>query len=226
MASVTVPGTNGSISVTQSSGTNLLLAQQFQATLGSIPSNQLFVASITGGGTPPAVPADTTGELVIAGSVGGGIPVPADYTFVVKCRRGSGYDRGRRPVDNLGFGRRDVLRQRGGHRCGGGGNNLILLSGAGYFGAAGDGNDTIFGSGSGTISGGTGANQLSAGLNSTSSSMVFSEGFGDTVAAQAGAVTVAASGTNAAIFDGTATLTVFNTGSGTTVAGGLGTTKT
>jgi Ca2+-binding RTX toxin-like protein len=206
-------------------GTGLTLAQQIAAILDVLKAkggSALTVSSITGGGNPPTVPGGSTGELIIAGSVGAGVPIPSSYSYVVNVDSsratigaanqsiisgtvgGTFYDSGNATVAAAG------------------GNDQILLSGSGYFGAVdGGGNDTIFASGSGTISGGSGANILSAGSTSTSSNMIFSQGVGDFVAAQGGAVTVAASGTSTGVLgSGATSLTAFNTGAGTTISAG------
>jgi Ca2+-binding RTX toxin-like protein len=206
-------------------GTSLTLAQQLAATLNALAAkggSALTVSSITGGGSPAAVPSGSTGELIIAGSVGGGVPIPSSYSYVVNVDSS--------PV-TIGAANQSIISGTVGGTfydsgnatvAAGAGNNQLLLSGTGYFGAVdGGGNDTIFASGSGTISGSNGANILSAGSTSTSSNMVYSQGAGDFVAAQGGAVTVAASGTSTGILgSGANSLTVFNTGTGTTISGG------
>jgi parallel beta-helix repeat protein len=100
----------------------------------------------------------------------------------------------------------------------------IVAGGTGYNVIVPNGMETVFGSGSGTITGGSGTNNLNvtpAGVGT--SNVIVSSGKADVVAAGAGATTVLSTGTDALISGGSGSLYLAGDASAETVFGGTGT---
>jgi hypothetical protein len=102
----------------------------------------------------------------------------------------------------------------------GSGNNLIgAPSGSTYAISVGGGNDTIYGNGSGTVTGGSGTSLLDvSGAGPSTSNLLISNGTADTVIGGAGATTVQALGSQTLIYGGTGGLTLETSGSFDTIS--------
>ena len=225
MAMTTVPGAGGSI-ITYNLNTaqNAAVAQSIaNALAAALGGGTLNVATYAGGSTGPAVPGFTN-ELVIAPSSSGGtVAVPVGYTFAADSTGGGAFtitgaqnfigSNGSLNLTNIAGAGIDSIA------AGDGADLFALVAGSTYDVAAGNGSDTFFGNGSGTMAGGTGSNLFLAGGDAN---LVLSFGH-DTIAVGDGGATVATFGNSPLIFGGAGGLVVFGNGSANeTVVGGAG----
>lgn len=163
MATVTVPGANGSIvSNNFSSSGNLALAQSIASTLsGLFSAGQLNIASVAGGGIAPPPPGPpppfAARELEIAS--GGVVSVPAGYGFAVDGSGGANLTITGGPSFFGGDGNINYTNTPVGPTsiAAGNGNDTFNLSGT-YTVAAGNGFDHYSLSGTGQVSLGGGSN--------------------------------------------------------------------
>ena len=224
MASVTVPGPNGS-SITQTFGNdfNLALAQSIANALRSASdSGNLFQATTDGSAAVPAVPGGKIGELIVEpGAAGRSISVPASYSYVVDTSFGDTI---------FGSPNQSIMGGGGDHAIidpaaivlgdtSSGSTNNITITGAGDNVAVGNGINTLTGTGSGTMSGGTGTNKF----NALGNYLINSQGLGgDTVQAGDGATTVNLTGASASVVGGGGALFAVDAGTFDTIFGGGG----
>jgi Ca2+-binding RTX toxin-like protein len=222
MAAVTVPGSDGSFTITPSGTANQTLARLIADALNS---NPLLVTTLySGSGAPPTV-SGSNNDLNIT-TPGANITVPAGYQFVTIGDTGTG-------ATITGTAGNEVLAGSGGLTyqgvagfatvvAGGGVNDSVNLpTGSTAFVALGAGNDTVLTLGSGTIAAGGGNNLVSIGGSGTN--FVISDG-NDTVKAGAGNTTVAAYNTvgGISVTGGSGPLVVGSNDAYTTVTGGSG----
>jgi hypothetical protein len=107
-------------------------------------------------------------------------------------------------------------------------DNLIgAPSGSTYAISVGGGSDTVYGDGSGTVTGGSGTDLLDvAGAGTSTSNLLISNGTADTVVGGAGTTSIQAHGSQALVFGGTGDLAVVTSGSNDTISASTATTAT
>jgi hypothetical protein len=170
MPTTTVPGANGAtINLTFDTQSSALVAQQIALAIKAGLANNTVRAADTANGPPPTVPAGIAGELIV--STNGSTVVPQGYTYVVDTTNaavifgnGSAGEQILAGADDLKF----FALGGSGTIAAGGGNNLVNIapSDAGsWFITMGNGNDSIFATGSGndTINLGSGSHQIQLG---------------------------------------------------------------
>jgi Ca2+-binding RTX toxin-like protein len=225
---VTVPGAlSTTISNTYNTPYNLEVAQQIASLLALAKGHErLFVSNIDQ--SPAAVPQGDVGEIAVTVTGGGVINVPTGYemtaidhtvTGAVTINGGGGLFAGDLPVTYYGAPSPIPV-----FIAAGDGNDLIGLPGGTIYDVGlGNGNDTVFANGSGTVTGGTGNNLIfadSAGGNN----IVNSYGGTDTIVAGQGAVTVNTYGADPLVFGGSGQMIYVGGAAGSpTVTGGTGT---
>ena len=213
--SVTVPGTGGgSVTIHAGSDASSSIIQLIANVLGATSPSVTPYSS----GSVPSVPAGNN-ELLVTGSGGAATSVPAGYKYVVNSGTG---------VNSLSGTDVSIVSDTAGGAfwvdghstvaAAGGSNTIVGQAGGTYLLAAGEGNDTIYNNGSGTLAGGGGSNLLVA---TGPTNMVVSDGTKDTIVAGAGAATVGAYGSNALIFGGSGTMVV-GAGNASTISAGTG----
>jgi Ca2+-binding RTX toxin-like protein len=224
---VTVPGAaDTAIPNNYSTPYNVQVAQQISSLLfDAQDAGTLYVVNAPP--TPGPVPAGETGEIAVTLPGATNIVVPAAYTYTALAESVLG------PITISGGGSLFAGAQNttyyGAAAPGtvlvtaGNGNDLIALpAGSAYNVALGNGNDTVYADGSGTVSGGTGANLIfadSPGGQNTVNSL----GAADTIVAGAGWVTVNSYGSNPLVFGGSGQLVYLGGSAGSpTIAGGSG----
>lgn len=235
MSGVTVQGTTSSSPVTHTYNNtqNQALAQQISNAIAQANNDgTLFVQNYSADhGTLPTVPAGKVGELIIDGTGGyNDVTVPASYSYVVTNNTASTpiTVHGSPNTSIFGGGNSVTVIDPAAITLGdtsSGSTNVIALTPADapYNAAVGNGHNTVYAGGSGTVSGGTGTNQLNAG-SGTGSNLLISQGVNDTiVAGLSGATTsIEASGTGALIFANAGTALMTLSGANATVANGSG----
>ena len=201
---VTIPsGGATSISLSFGNAANKALATSIANAIAftSVHGGNLVIGNVTGsGGAGPAFAANT-----VAGTVGELI-IPAGYTGKVSVGAGDGYsyviDESVGSDTIFGFPGVSIAAGGGTHTIvdpaaivlgdtAAGSTNNITLTGldSPYNVAVGNGLNTVTGSGSGTISGGTGTNLFDvSGAGAGTSNMINSQGSSDTVKAGGGYV--------------------------------------
>ena len=225
--SVTVPGTSTPISQTFDNTQNNATAQQIANAIAQANNDStLFIATYSGS-TTPTVPAGDVGELIVDGSPGyTNVTVPSSYSYVVTNNTTSN------PITIHGTASTSIIGGDGTVTvidpaviALGNGNNIVALtpSDAPYTASMGDGDNTVYAGGSGTVSGGTGSNQLNAGYG-TGSNLLIAQGTDDTVVAglSGGITSVESSGSNTLVFGNSGAMTLTLTGAAATVAAGSG----
>lgn len=138
---------------------------------------------------------------MISGNAGNGVTLAAGTSYIQVIGNSIGLDRFGLPIlPNSGA--------------------AIVANGSSYDVAIPNGLETVFGTGSGTIAGGTGTNYLNvtaAGVGT--SNVILSEGSSDSIFAGAGATTVLSAGSNTQITGGSGSLFVAGEASAETVFG-------
>jgi len=161
---VTVPGASSTYVVNPyNTPFNTQVAQQIASVLAAAQSaSTLFVQNYTGATLPP-VPTGDTGEIAVTVPGTSSVVVPTGYTFTAVDQGVPG------PITISGGGSLFVGNQNTTYFglaaagtvsiAAGDGNDLIALpTGTTYEVGLGNGNDTVYGNGSGTVTGGTGNN--------------------------------------------------------------------
>jgi Ca2+-binding RTX toxin-like protein len=225
---VTVPGASDStIPNTYNTPYNTALAEQI--------SDQLYAAQNAGmlyvqdsDQNPGPVPPGYVGEIAVTVAGGGVINLPAGYSYTaidqsvagaVTVTGGGNLFAGNQNTTYYGVAAPGTVLVTAGD-----GNDLVSMpNGSSYDVALGNGNDTIFANGSGTVSGGSGDNLFFAG-SPGGQNTVNSLGAADTIVAGAGSVTVNSYGTNPLVFGGSGQLVYIGDSAGNpTITGGTGT---
>jgi len=269
---VTVPGVSGSTVALSFVGTaNIGLAQQIANALAAAKTaGTLIVDENYTGGALPSVPAGDTLELILATSVSGVVSVPAappgvSEVLVLPFGPGTGDETGDpNAVTISGSPALTIMGGGPGSLTIQDPNSFVVGEGVGptdsvtatftladspYFVAMGQGFETVFAQGTGTINGGPGtdfidvtgaSNTVFAGTGTTtvdtnsfksdvvggSASVlsVLDTGFLDTVAAGSGTTNVTASGSSLIALGGSGSLSVDDKGVFDTIAAGTGST--
>jgi Ca2+-binding RTX toxin-like protein len=231
LATITVPGSGGSITITTSGTANQTLAHLISNALAGNPS--LVITTYNPSVTIPGATSGKTNELAVT-SGGGNFTVPSGYQYVTIWDYGTGT-----ATTVNGAAGNEVLAGNGGLTyqgvagfqtvvAGGGGgvnDSVNLPTGSVAFVALGAGNDTITSQGSGTLAGGGGNNLLvGAGFTSSSGSLSIISDGNDTVFAGVGYTTVAAYDMpgGISVTGGSGPLVVGSNDAYTTVTGGSG----
>jgi large repetitive protein len=221
--SVTLSGSGGAtVSIPASTNASFLLAKHIAdaiAAAGVDITNGVF------GGPVPAPPTGKAGEIIFGGDAAGQANIPDGYSFVVNnanapvtitASNTSYLSSGTVGGTFFGIGNNTVAASDG--------NNLVVLgTGKAFMVGAGDGNDTVFASGSGTQQGGGGANLMFNTDKGTDSKQVFISTGHDTVIGGGGSDTVA-SFQDIVVYGTKGNLLVEGPSTDQTVVGGAGNT--
>jgi Ca2+-binding RTX toxin-like protein len=226
---VTVPGANNThITNPYNTPYNLQVADQIASVLAVAKADQTLFAENYTGGALPSVPSGDVGEIAVTVTGASSIAVPAGYTFTavdqtvpgpVTISGGASLFIGNQNTTYFGKGGSGTVSIAAGD-----GNDLIALpTGTIYEVGLGNGNDTVYGNGSGTVTGGTGSN-LFFGDSAGGTNEFNSYGSNDTIVAGAGAVSVNSYGANPLVFGGSGSLQYIGGAPGNpTIVGGTGT---
>jgi Ca2+-binding RTX toxin-like protein len=219
---VTVPGATNTVIVNPYSNTfNTTLAQQISATLfGLQGSSNLLVENYSPSLAPP--PSGVTGELAVTTDANSLITVPAGFTFTAIGPAIPGGPGPTGPFTVSGATSLFVGDQQVSYFgsaatatvsiAAGNGNDLFSLpTGTNYVIGLGNGNDTVYASGAGTVVGGTGNNLIFA---NNGPNDILSNGANDTINAATGATTLTTSGADPLIFGGSGTLVYIGNAAG------------
>jgi len=236
-STVTVPGPSGtSIAAVYDNTFNAALANQIAGALAAASAGgSLAIDGTYTGGTPPTVPPGTTiQELILSPTVSGSISVTGGTVPEVLVLQNDN------PITIFGSPGLSVM--------GGGANvtfidpsittfadsipgngtspdQLVSVTSADspYQVAMPNGLETVFGSGSGTIAGGTGTNYLNVtAAGGATTNLLITQGSLDSVFAGAGATTVLSTGSHTLIDGGTGSLFVAGEATSETVNGSTG----
>jgi Ca2+-binding RTX toxin-like protein len=234
---VTVPGASSSVIVNPyNTPFNLQIAQEIANVLSVAQTNsKLLVSSFTPGSALPAVPMGEVGEIAVTVATGS-ISVPSGYGFTAIGPTLEGGTGVTGPFTVSGGGSLFVGNQNttyyGAAAAGsvsiaaGDGTDLIgLAPGSTYNVGLGNGNDTVYANGSGTVTGGSGANLFFAD-SSNGQNQINSYGAADTIVAGHGSVSVATHGASPLVYGGAGQLVYIGsagTAGNPTIAGGSGT---
>jgi Ca2+-binding RTX toxin-like protein len=224
---VTVPGASGTfIPNPYSTPSNLGIAQQISSMLfAENANNTLFVQNSDE--NPGPVPDGSVGEIAVTLPGGGAINVPAGYSVTaiensvagpVTVSGGGSLFAGNTPITYYGAASPDLVLIAVNN-----GNDLLSMPvGSTYSIAFGNGNDTVYANGSGTVTGGDGHNIFFVG-SPGSQNDVNSYGNADTIVAGQGSVTVSSSGSDPLVFGGAGQLVYLGGAPGNpTITGGAG----
>jgi hypothetical protein len=234
MASVTVPSGNGNQQTTLTFGNNLnlALAQNIANAIRAAQDNHdLFVGKVLPSGNVQPNDTGKIGELFITDSGGSTISVPAsaNYSFVVDNSLGPDTIFGSPNLSIMGGGGQHtivdpaVIAMGDDNASGGVNSDNITVTGAADDVAVGNGTNTLTGTGSGTLSGGFGANTFIESL--AGSYLINSQGTQDNVVGGGGGTTVNASGQNASVVGGDGALVANITGDAASLIGGAAAAK-
>jgi Ca2+-binding RTX toxin-like protein len=225
---VTVPGASGTyIPNSYNTPFNLAVAQYISSVLFEESENDTLLVANYSNSMPP-VPPGYVGEVAVTVPGGGVIDVPAGYSFTaidqsvtgpVTINGGGSLFAGNQMVTYYGAPAQGVVSITAGDA-----NDLIALpDGTTYVVALGNGNDTVYANGSGTVTGGDGANLFFAD-SPNGQNDVNSYGAADTVVAGQGSVTVNSYGADPLVFGGSGQLVYLGGSPGNpTITGGTGT---
>jgi Ca2+-binding RTX toxin-like protein len=227
MTTVTVPGASGSyIPNPYSTPSNLAVAQSISNMLFAESQNgTLFVQNTDE--NPGEVPPGYVGEITDTVAGGGLVMVPPGYSYTaidpsvtgsVTVSGGGSLFVGDTPVTYYGAPSPDPVLIAAGD-----GNDLVSIpQGATYEVALGNGNDTIYANGSGTVTGGSGNNIIYAD-SAGGENVVNTHGDTDTIVAGQGAVTVNSYGADPLVDGGSGQLVYYGGAPGSpTITGGGG----
>jgi hypothetical protein len=225
--SVTVPGPNNTtITQTFSNSFNSTLAQNIADALAAASkADDLFIATVGGGGTFPTNTSGKIGELVVESGFTGSVNVPAgaNYAFLVDNSAGPDTIFGSPGLSIMGGGGIHTIIDPAVITLGdtaSGSTNNVTVTGVGDDVAVGNGTNTLTGTGSGTMSGGFGINTFVE--SGGASYLINSQGFQDTIRAGDGATTVNSNGPGAVVSGGGGALFANLAGTGATLTGGGG----
>jgi Ca2+-binding RTX toxin-like protein len=226
---VTVPGANNTyITNPYNTPYNLVVAEQIASVLLTAKSSETLLVENYTGGSLPSVPSGDVGEIAVTVTGTSNVVVPAGYTFTAVDQTVPG------PITISGGGSLFIGNQNTTYLgkaasgtvsiAAGDGNDLIALpTGTTYEVGLGNGNDTVYGNGSGTVTGGTGSN-LFFGDSAGGANEFNSYGSNDTIVAGAGSVSVNTYGANPLVYGGSGSLQYIGGAPGNpTIVGGTGT---
>jgi hypothetical protein len=221
---VTVPGITAPITLAFTGSLNISLADQIAAALNAASAaGTLTKVDYTTGATVPPAPSGNIEELVLSPTVSGSITVPAAASGVTEVL----VVQNSQPITIHGNANLSII---------GGNANVTIIdptvfdyadnglttntdavtvtaADSPYIVAMRTGSETVVGLGSGTISGGLGANFINvSGADAASSNLILSQGFHDVIQTGVGNATVDSSGTRASIEGGAGNLTINDTG--------------
>jgi Ca2+-binding RTX toxin-like protein len=230
---VTVPGASGTHIINPyNTPYNLTVAQSIANALAAAQTGgtldvQPYSTSL------PAVPSGSTGEIAVTSPASGFIQVAGGYTFTAIGPTTQGGASPTGPFTVAGGGSLFVGDQVTTYYgsaataavsiAAGDGNDLISLpSGSTYQVGLGNGNDTVYADGTGTVTGGTGKNIFYTGSTSGPNT-INSYGAADTIVAGVGTVSVNTYGANPLVFGGSGNLVYLGGAAGSpTITGGTG----
>jgi Ca2+-binding RTX toxin-like protein len=224
---VTVPGASGTaVPNHYNTPSNLEVAQQISNLLAVADGEGTLYIQDSDEAAGPLPPGDL-GMIMVTVPGGGQVALPAGYSVTVIDPSVTG------PVTVTGggslFAGDQTIDYQGAAAPGtvliaaGDGNDMVSLpNGSNYVVALGNGNDTVMADGSGTVSGGSGANLFVAG-SPGGQNVVNSNGDADTITAGQGAVTVSTHGADPLVMGGAGQLVFMGGAPGNpTIAGGTG----
>jgi Ca2+-binding RTX toxin-like protein len=224
---VTVPGASGTfIPNPYSTPANLGIAQQISSMLFAENANNTLLVQDSDR-NPEPVPAGFVGEIAVTVAGGGSVNVPAGYSVTaiensvtgpVTISGGGSLFAGNTTITYYGAASPNTVLITVNN-----GNDLLSMpDGSTYEIALGNGNDTVYANGSGTVTGGDGANIFYVG-SPDGQNEVNSYGNTDTVVAGQGSVTVTSSGSDPLVFGGSGQLVYLGGVPGNpTITGGAG----
>jgi Ca2+-binding RTX toxin-like protein len=226
---VTVPGASGSqIPNPYNTTYNLAVAQQISSML----------ADAQGSSTLVITDSDQNAEVILPGQVGevavtlpgaSVVNLPQGYSYTaldqsvtgpVTINGGGSLFAGNQQITYNGAAGSDTA-----YIAAGDGNDLFNMpAGSNYVMGLGNGNDTVYADGSGSIAGGSGRNFFDIGGPPGSNNVVSSNGDQDTIIAGAGNVSVNTTGTDPSVVGGTGNLVYLGSAAGDpTITGATGT---
>jgi Ca2+-binding RTX toxin-like protein len=224
---VTVPGASDTtIPNTYSTPYNTAVAQQISSMLYEAQENgTLYVVDVPP--TPGPVPAGYTGEIAVTMPGATNIVVPSGYSYTaiqesvvgpITISGGGSLFAGSQNTTYYGASAPGTVLVTAGN-----GNDLVSLpTGSTYNVALGNGIDTVYADGSGTVSGGTGTTLFFAD-SPDGQNTINSLGNVDTIVAGAGYATVNSYGTDPQVFAGSGQLVYIGGSAGNpTIVGGSG----